>query len=398
MHSIKAELDEWAPQVANPLYRERIKQRVSHDLEMIEQTGYCSGIENYSVHLDGRKKSHDHNGPDPRDGITCLRASDLSEAWHAHTRHDANAILQIESLLYVGTDAGTIECIDATTGGTYWPEPPRLSAAVLARPIPTPAGILVCAVDGHAALLDRGSGAMVATANIEGGLVGDPLIFGDRVLFATQAGWVVEAPLAEPLRWASDAKAPDVRRIHVTRAGFDEGSEYSCWFTASPVRLEGTVFLPHSRETSLPGVPVAALERRRFQVRYTTAEPDHPGKTYGNIRARPALANGLVIVPAAYSNLTVAFDRIAIRGRAYPIRATVIQAIESEGIRGETTRIGAGAGVGAIIGGILGGVKGALAGILIGGGGVIAATEGRDVELPAGSVLRVRLDSPLVLR
>src|SRR5581483_6009066 len=27
-----------------------------HDLEMIEQTGYCSGIENYSVHFDGRKK------------------------------------------------------------------------------------------------------------------------------------------------------------------------------------------------------------------------------------------------------------------------------------------------------------------------------------------------------
>ena len=39
------------------LYRERIKQRVSHDLEMIEQTGYCSGIENYSVHFDGRKKN-----------------------------------------------------------------------------------------------------------------------------------------------------------------------------------------------------------------------------------------------------------------------------------------------------------------------------------------------------
>ena len=86
-------------------------------------------------------------------------------------------------------------------------------------------------------------------------------------------------------------------------------------------------------------------------------------------------------------SLTVAFDRITIRGRAYPIRATVTQALESEGIRGETGRIGAGAGVGAIIGGILGGVKGALAGILIGGGGVIAATEGQDVDLAAGSVL-----------
>ena len=44
-------------------------------------------------------------------------------------------------------------------------------------------------------------------------------------------------------------------------------------------------------------------------------------------------------------------------------------------------KIGAGAGVGAIIGGILGGVKGALLGVLIGGGGTIAATEGKDVKL-----------------
>ena len=65
--------------------------------------------------------------------------------------------------------------------------------------------------------------------------------------------------------------------------------------------------------------------------------------------------------------------------------------------QGRAGKIGTGAGVGAIIGGILGGFKGALAGILIGGGGTIAATEGKDVELPPGTVLRVRLDSPLDL-
>jgi hypothetical protein len=97
-------------------------------------------------------------------------------------------------------------------------------------------------------------------------------------------------------------------------------------------------------------------------------------------------------------SLTLAFDQVRINGRDYPIRGTVSQAIESEGIKGETTKIGAGAGVGMIIGGILGGVKGALAGILIGGGGTIAATEGKDVELAAGTVLRVRLDSGLNLR
>jgi hypothetical protein len=97
-------------------------------------------------------------------------------------------------------------------------------------------------------------------------------------------------------------------------------------------------------------------------------------------------------------SLTVAFDQITVRGRNYPIRATVQQAIESEGIKGEAGKIGAGAGVGAIIGGILGGAKGALLGVLIGGGGTIAATEGKDVTLPAGTVLRIRFEQPLTVR
>lgn len=94
-------------------------------------------------------------------------------------------------------------------------------------------------------------------------------------------------------------------------------------------------------------------------------------------------------------SLTVAFDRLTIGNRSYPIRATVTEALESEGIRGEAGRIGTGAGVGAVIGAILGGARGALAGILIGGGGTIAATEGKDVELEPGTVLRVRMDSGL---
>jgi hypothetical protein len=96
--------------------------------------------------------------------------------------------------------------------------------------------------------------------------------------------------------------------------------------------------------------------------------------------------------------LTLSFDQITVRGRDYPMRGTVTQALRGEGIKGEAGRIGAGAGVGAVIGGILGGVRGALLGVLIGGGGTIAATEGTDVNLPAGTVLRVRLDSPPDIR
>jgi len=97
-------------------------------------------------------------------------------------------------------------------------------------------------------------------------------------------------------------------------------------------------------------------------------------------------------------SLTVAFDQITIRGRSYPMRGTVTQALESEGIKGEVGKIGAGAGIGAIIGGIIGGAKGALIGVLIGGGGTIAATEGKDVTLPGGTILRVQMDTPPAIR
>lgn len=90
--------------------------------------------------------------------------------------------------------------------------------------------------------------------------------------------------------------------------------------------------------------------------------------------------------------LTLVFDRFTIDGRTYSVRATVMQALQGEA---DTGRVAAGAGVGAIIGGILGGVRGALTGILIGGGGTVAATEGNEVDLAPGTVLRVRLDAPV---
>lgn len=97
-------------------------------------------------------------------------------------------------------------------------------------------------------------------------------------------------------------------------------------------------------------------------------------------------------------SLTVAFNQITVRGRSYSMRGSVSDAIESEGIRGEVGRIGAGSAVGAIIGGIIGGAKGALLGVLIGGGGTMVATEGKDVHVPPGTILRVRMDTPPDIR
>jgi hypothetical protein len=121
--------------------------------------------------------------------------------------------------------------------------------------------------------------------------------------------------------------------------------------------------------------------------------------------------NGRVLVPAGsivhgvvsavkrpgrvdrVGSLTLSFDRITIRGRDHDIRGMATQVFESAGVREEVGTAGAGAGIGGVIGGLLGGVKGAVLGAVIGAGGAIAATEGKDVHLPAGSIVRVRLDS-----
>lgn len=54
IQSIKKELTERLPAL-DALAAHRLKQRTLFDIEMIEETGHCKGIENYSRHFDNRK-------------------------------------------------------------------------------------------------------------------------------------------------------------------------------------------------------------------------------------------------------------------------------------------------------------------------------------------------------
>ena len=58
VRTIREELDETVPRFEDEgkyLEAERIRQRTLFDLEMLQEVGYCTGIENYSRHLTGRK-------------------------------------------------------------------------------------------------------------------------------------------------------------------------------------------------------------------------------------------------------------------------------------------------------------------------------------------------------
>lgn len=54
IQKIKEELEERLPEL-DMMEAHRLKQRTNFDIEMIEETGTCKGIENYSRHFDGRK-------------------------------------------------------------------------------------------------------------------------------------------------------------------------------------------------------------------------------------------------------------------------------------------------------------------------------------------------------
>ena len=58
MTGIEKELQErlaWFDSQGKLLESQRLRMRTQYDLEMMEQMGYCNGIENYSMHIDGRQ-------------------------------------------------------------------------------------------------------------------------------------------------------------------------------------------------------------------------------------------------------------------------------------------------------------------------------------------------------
>lgn len=159
---------------------------------------------------------------------------------------------------------------------------------------------------------------------------------------------------------------------------------------------------------SMTSIPVGT----EFDARLQTSLSSATAKVEQRFEATTMLdytVNGTVVVPAGSllrgfvssvrpagrvdrrGSLTLSFDELRIGNRSYQMRAAVTQAIDAK-LGEDARRIGAGAVAGAILGGIFGGGRGALLGVLVGGGGTIAATDGTDVELPAGTILRVRLD------
>jgi hypothetical protein len=100
--------------------------------------------------------------------------------------------------------------------------------------------------------------------------------------------------------------------------------------------------------------------------------------------------------PSNGGRLEISFDQVEMaNGRRADIRSRVVS-IDEGGL--SKKRAGIGAALGGILGGILDGKQGALIGVLVGGGGAVVGSKGGEVDLPAGTVLNVRVDQFVATR
>jgi hypothetical protein len=102
--------------------------------------------------------------------------------------------------------------------------------------------------------------------------------------------------------------------------------------------------------------------------------------------------------PSKEGRLELDFDSLYLERTRVDLRSHVVSLSDNNDNKKETAgKAGVGAALGGILGAMFGGGKGAVIGGILGGGGAVVGTKGDDVELPAGTVLTLRLDKPLVV-
>ena len=190
------------------------------------------------------------------------------------------------------------------------------------------------------------------------------------------------------------------------------GAASSSALTSSPASDPAK---PQFREVTVPSGTSLSLK-------LTTAVASDTSKVEDLVRAtvaKPIVVDGTTAVPAgavAVGSVLEANQSGRVKGRASVVfrfnKLTVgndVHEIASARIAREAAatktkdaeKVGIGAGAGALIGAVAGGKKGAGVGALIGGGagtGVVVATRGDEVRLPAGAAVTTTLQEPLTVQ
>ena len=95
------------------------------------------------------------------------------------------------------------------------------------------------------------------------------------------------------------------------------------------------------------------------------------------------------------ASISFRFNEIVVNGESIKIQTASISREAAADTKGDVKKGAIGAGLGAVIGGVAGGGKGATIGAVAGGTGTVLATKGKEVSVPSGTVVTVRLQDPL---
>jgi hypothetical protein len=172
---------------------------------------------------------------------------------------------------------------------------------------------------------------------------------------------------------------------------------------------------PRARSVTVPADTTLPVRLNQTLDSATTQE----GDTFSGVLSSDILVDGSIVIPqgtavsgrvdtvqeAAHfkgnSLLVIQLTSIHPRGANLPVSTDAYsKAGEGRG-KNSAEKIGGGAAIGAVLGGIFGGGKGAAIGAAAGGGagaGAQAITRGQQVQIPAESLVRFRLTSPLTVR
>ncbi len=165
------------------------------------------------------------------------------------------------------------------------------------------------------------------------------------------------------------------------------------------------------REVGLPaGTEISVQLEERLSSKTARREDPVTASVFQPVRADGALVlpagtrvRGVVVDaepaqrPSKGGRLEIRFDRLDLGSERVDFRGRVVS-IGQGGDGGKTAgKAGLGAVLGGVLGSILGGGKGAVVGVILGGTGAVVGTKGGEVDLPAGTILTVRLEEPLRL-
>jgi hypothetical protein len=186
---------------------------------------------------------------------------------------------------------------------------------------------------------------------------------------------------------------------------------------AAPPVAKSTPEAPAVREMTIPAGThlTVALDTSIGSATSRAEQPVHAHLTRPVVvGGQTALAEGSavsgVVTDATRSakvkglaHLAVRFDSVSPRGQddRYRIETAAVARTAQATKKKDALTIGAPAAGGALIGGLIGGKKGALIGTAAGGGGgtaVVLSTRGKEVQLPKGTALTLRLTQPLTVR